>query len=131
MCRAPLAPKGIDARPSLRHSVAVARSQCAANTVFIRTEAVVLANSPQARKRARQAERHRVRNASHRSKVRTHIKKVLGAVEAGDQDAAAAAFRAAVPVIDSMVGKGILHKNNAARQKSRLARKLNALGQPG
>jgi len=86
-----------------------------------------LANSPQARKRARQAERHRARNASHRSKVRTHIKKVVGALEAGDRDAATAAFREAVPVIDAMVGKGILHRNKAARHKSRLARKLNAL----
>lgn len=86
-----------------------------------------MANSPQARKRARQAERHRVRNASHRSKVRTHIKAVVGALEAGDRDAATAAFRAAVPVIDAMVSKGILHRNKAARHKSRLARKLNAL----
>lgn len=86
-----------------------------------------MANSPQARKRARQAERHRARNASHRSQVRTHIKKVVGAIESGDHAAAAAAFRAAVPVIDAMVGKGVLHKNNAARQKSRLARKVNAL----
>ena len=89
-----------------------------------------MANSLQARKRARQAERHRVRNASHRSKVRTHVKKVLHAIEAGDHAAASAAFQAAVPVIDSMAGKGILHKNKAARQKSRLARKLNALAAP-
>lgn len=86
-----------------------------------------MANTPQARKRARQAERHRVRNASHRSKVRTHIKKVVAAAETGDPEAANAAFRAAVPVIDAMVGKGILHKNKAARHKSRLARQLNAM----
>ena len=59
--------------------------------------------------------------------MRTHIKKVVGALEAGDRDAATAAFREAVPVIDAMVGKGILHRNKAARHKSRLARKLNAL----
>ena len=87
-----------------------------------------LANSPQARKRARQAERRRVRNAGLRSRVRTHIKKVVAAVDAGDQTAALAAFQAAVPVVDSMVGKGILHKNKAARHKSRLARKLNGMG---
>lgn len=86
-----------------------------------------MANSLQARKRARQAERRRARNAGLRSKVRTHIKKVVGAVEAGDHDAATAAFREAVPVIDAMVGKGILHRNKAARHKSRLARKVYAL----
>lgn len=90
----------------------------------------ILANSLQAHKRARQAERRRARNASLRSKVRTHIKKVVGAVEAGDHAAATVAFQEAVPVIDAMVGKGILHRNKAARHKSRLARKIVALAPP-
>lgn len=86
-----------------------------------------MANSAQARKRARQAERHRARNASHRSTVRTYIKRVLTAVDAGDREAALAAFRAAEPVIDRMVGKGIMHRNKAARHKSRLVAKLRAM----
>ena len=86
-----------------------------------------MANSPQARKRARQAESHRTRNVSHRSKVRTYIKKVVAAVDAGDADAASAALTEAIPVIDKMAGKGIMHRNKANRHKSRLARKVNAL----
>jgi len=66
----------------------------------------------------------RTRNASHRSTLCTYIKKVVAAVEAGDHEAAATAFKAAVPVIDRMAGKGILHKNKAARHKSRLAARL-------
>lgn len=86
-----------------------------------------MANSPQARKRTRQAERHRVRNVSHRSKVRTYIKKVVAAVETGDAAAAAAALGEAIPVIDKMAAKGIMHRNKAARHKSRLSGKVNAL----
>ncbi|MGI9326836.1 MAG: 30S ribosomal protein S20 [Pseudomonadales bacterium] len=79
-----------------------------------------MANSPQARKRARQADKSRQHNASQRSMVRTYIKKVRAAVEAGDGVAAAAALKEAGPVIDRMADKGILHKNAAARHKSRL-----------
>ena len=79
-----------------------------------------MANSVSARKRARQAERHRLRNASLRSNVRTAIKKVLRAIEAGDKDAATAAFKNVVPAIDRSVSKGIMHRNTAARHKSRL-----------
>ena len=88
-----------------------------------------MANSPQARKRARQAETHRVRNVAHRSTVRTSIKKVVTAIESGDQEAAANALASAQPVIDKMVGKGILHRNNAARHKSRLAARIRAMAQ--
>ena len=88
-----------------------------------------MANSPQARKRARQAERRRARNASHRSTVRTYIKRVVAAIEAGDRSAATAAWHVAVPVSDKMAGKGILHKNKAARHKSRLAARINQLPQ--
>lgn len=86
-----------------------------------------MANSPQARKRARQAERHRARNVSHRSTVRTYIKKVVAAVQTGDAEAARAALKDAIPVIDKMAGKGIMHRNKAARHKSRLSAKVNAL----
>ena len=79
-----------------------------------------MANSAQARKRARQAAARRDHNAAQRSELRTAIKKVVYAVEAGEKDAAQAAYKAAVPTIDSMAGKGIIHKNKAARHKSRL-----------
>ena len=86
-----------------------------------------MANSAQARKRARQAERRRARNASHRSTVRTYIKKVVALIEAGDREAAGEALRAAIPIIDKMAGKGILHKNKAARLKSRLSARIKSL----
>ncbi|MDY6943117.1 MAG: 30S ribosomal protein S20 [Pseudomonadota bacterium] len=88
-----------------------------------------MANSNQARKRARQAERARQRNASLRSRERTYIKNVAKAIDAGDPEAAQASYTAAVPVIDSMTNKGILHRNTAARHKSRLNRRLKALKQ--
>ncbi len=86
-----------------------------------------MANSPQAKKRARQAEKSRAHNASLRSMVRTYIKKVVATIEAGDHEAAKAAFAAAQPVIDRMADKGILHKNKAARTKSRLNAQVKAL----
>jgi len=86
-----------------------------------------LANSPQAKKRARQAETHRVRNAGMRSMMRTHVKKVVYAIEAGDKTAAQDAYKEAVPVLDSMARKGLVHKNKAARHKSRLNAQIQAL----
>ena len=59
--------------------------------------------------------------------VRTYIKRVNAAIASGDQQAAGNALTAAIPVIDSMVGKGIMHKNKAARHKSRLSAKIKAL----
>jgi small subunit ribosomal protein S20 len=86
-----------------------------------------LANSPQAKKRARQAEKRRQLNASQRSMTRTYIKKVVKAIAAGDKSEAEAAYKAAVPVIDSMARKGLLHKNKAARHKSRLNDHIRAM----
>lgn len=86
-----------------------------------------MANSPQARKRARQNDKRRAHNASLRSLVRTKIKRVIAAVNTGDVDASRAAFQDAVPVIDKMVNKGIIAKNKAARHKSRLNAKIKAL----
>lgn len=86
-----------------------------------------MANSPQARKRARQAERRRGQNASQRSMVRTYIKRVIAAIESRDYAAASAALTSAVPVIDRMADRGILHKNKAARHKSRLNAAVKAL----
>jgi small subunit ribosomal protein S20 len=86
-----------------------------------------VANSPQAKKRARQNDKARKHNASLRSMVRTYLKKVIAAIEAGNADEAKAAYAAAVPVIDRMADKGIMHKNKAARHKSRLNTKIKAL----
>lgn len=86
-----------------------------------------MANSPQARKRARQAEKRRTHNASLRSLVRTQIKRVIAAIDSGDAERARNALAAAVPVIDRMADKGIIHKNKAARHKSRLSAKLKQL----
>ena len=79
-----------------------------------------MANSLSARKRARQAETHRLHNASQRSHVRTAIKSVVNAIEKGDKAAAEAAYKAAIPAIDRSVAKGLMDKNKAARHKSRL-----------
>jgi|TARA_E500000178_G_scaffold174296_1_gene173432 small subunit ribosomal protein S20 len=86
-----------------------------------------VANSPQARKRAKQNDKQRARNASMRSLVRTKMKQVLAAVSAGDYAPAQEALSAAVPVIDRMANKGIIKKNKAARHKSRLNAKVKAL----
>jgi small subunit ribosomal protein S20 len=86
-----------------------------------------LANTIQARKRIRQAEKRRLQNASMRSSMRTASKKVVKAVGAGDKAVAESAFAAAVPEIDRMARKGIIHKNKAARQKSRLSRQIRTL----
>ncbi|MGR8940431.1 MAG: 30S ribosomal protein S20 [Gammaproteobacteria bacterium] len=86
-----------------------------------------MANTAQAKKRAKQAEKSRVRNAGQRSNLRTFIKKVIAAVNAGDKEKAQAAYNTAVPVIDSAVTKGLIHKNKAARSKSRLNAKVKAL----
>lgn len=86
-----------------------------------------MANIKSAKKRARQEVKRRSHNASLRSKVRTYIKKVISAIETGNKEAATAAYAEAVPVIDGMVNKGIIHKNKAARNKSRLNARIKAL----
>ena len=86
-----------------------------------------MANSPQARKRARQNDKQRAHNASLRSLVRTKIKQVIAAVDTGNADNARAAFDSAVPVIDRMANRGIIKKNKAARHKSRLNARVKAL----
>lgn len=86
-----------------------------------------MANSPQARKRARQNDKARAHNASLRSMARTHIKKVVKAISSGDVEAAKSAYAVAVPVIDRIADKGIFHKNKAARHKSRLNAQIKAL----
>jgi len=86
-----------------------------------------VANIKSARKRAKQAEKTRLHKMGLRSRMRTHIKNVIAAVEKGDRDAATAAYKEAAPVIDSMINKGIVNKNKAARHKSRLNKMIKAL----
>lgn len=86
-----------------------------------------MANTAQAKKRAKQAENSRVRNAGQRSNLRTFIKKVIAAVKEGDKEKAQAAYNTAVPIIDSAVNKGIIHKNKASRSKSRLNLKVKSI----
>ena len=86
-----------------------------------------MANIKSARKRARQADKTRLHKMGQRSRMRTHIKAVILACQKGDKDAAQAAYNAAVPVIDSMINKGIVNKNKAARHKSRMNARVKAL----
>ena len=86
-----------------------------------------MANSSQAAKRARQAEKRRQQNASQRSEMRTQIKRVEKAIARGNKEKAEAAYKEAVPVIDRMADKGLVHKNKAARHKSRLNGHIRAL----
>lgn len=86
-----------------------------------------MANTAQARKRARQAVERRAHNMSLRSELRTAIKKVRKAVGAGDKAAAQAVFKESQSVIDSIADKRIIHKNSAARFKSRLSAAIKAL----
>jgi len=86
-----------------------------------------MANTAQARKRARQAVKQNAHNSSLRSTLRTAIKSTRKAIAAGDSAAAAAVYRKASSVIDRIADKKIIHKNKAARHKSRLAAALKAL----
>jgi small subunit ribosomal protein S20 len=86
-----------------------------------------MANSAQARKRARQAEVTRQHNASLKSALRTAVKKVRKAITAGDKAAATSQLKASQAVIDRITDKKIVHKNTASRTKSRLAQAIKAL----
>jgi small subunit ribosomal protein S20 len=85
-----------------------------------------VANTKSAQKRAKQAVVRRTHNMALRSRMRTAVKKVLKALASGDKAAAEAEYKAAVPIIDGMVNKGLVHRNKAARQKSRLNARLKA-----
>ena len=86
-----------------------------------------MANSPQAKKRARQIERRTAVNKTRKSRIRTFLRKVEEAIESGDKDAAVYAFRAAQPELMRGVTKGIFHKNTASRKVSRLASRVKAI----
>jgi small subunit ribosomal protein S20 len=87
-----------------------------------------MANSPQAKKRARQNDRRFQINKSRRSRIRTHLRKVEEAIASGDKAVAAAALKAAQPELMRGVTKGIFHKNTASRKMSRLSARVKALG---
>ena len=87
-----------------------------------------MANSAQARKRARQAVKRRAHNMASRSMMRTAIKKVRAALDSNDADQAKSAFDAAQPIIDRMARKGLIHKNAASRYKSRLSTQIKQAG---
>lgn len=86
-----------------------------------------MANTKSAEKAARQAEQNRARNVMLRSRMRSAIRGVTAAVAGGNSEQARAAYQAAVPVIDSLVNKKVIHRNQANRHKSRLAAKIKAL----
>ena len=83
-----------------------------------------MANSPQAKKRARQIERRTAVNKTRKSRIRTFLRKVEEAIDSGDKDAAIAALRAAQPELMRGVTKGLFHKNTASRKVSRLASRV-------
>jgi small subunit ribosomal protein S20 len=89
-----------------------------------------MANTASARKRARQAEKRRQHNAGQRSTLRTAIKGVQKAILAGNKDEAMKVYRESVSVVDRIADKRIIHKNKAARHKSRLAAQIKAMAQP-
>ncbi len=86
-----------------------------------------VANTKSAEKAARQAAKHRSRNIALRSRARSAIRKASEAIASGNKDDAAASYKAAVAVVDSLVNKRLVHKNKASRHKSRLAAKLKKL----
>ena len=87
-----------------------------------------MANSKSALKRIRTAEKKRLRNRPFRSAARTYVKKAELAIVAGDQAEAKEAVATAVSTLDRVAQKGVIHRNNAARRKSRLMAKYNAMG---
>lgn len=86
-----------------------------------------MANTAQARKRVRQSERRRLHNASRKTQFRSRLKQVIKAIESGDKDAAKVAYAVAVPLIDKMTKTALVHKNKAARHKSRLNARIQAM----
>ncbi|HAT34449.1 MAG TPA: 30S ribosomal protein S20 [Rhodospirillaceae bacterium] len=86
-----------------------------------------MAHTVSARKRVRQAERRNQRNRARVSRIRTHLRKVEEAIDSGDKDAAAAAFKAAMPELHRGVSKGVLRKNTVSRKLSRLNKRIRAL----
>jgi len=87
-----------------------------------------VANTKSAEKAARQADKHRQRNVTLRSRMRTAIRRIVDAVAAGKKEEAHSSYKVAVPLIDTLVNKKIIHRNQADRHKSRLAARVRSLG---
>ncbi len=86
-----------------------------------------MANTKSAEKAARQADKHGERNVALRSRMRSAIRGFTSAIEGGNKETASASYKAAVPVIDALVNKQIIHRNKADRHKSRLAARIRAM----
>ena len=86
-----------------------------------------MANTKSAEKAARQSEKHRARNVALRSRMRTAVRSVITAISGGNKGVAQTSYQKAVPVIDSLVSKQIIHRNKAARHKSRLSASIRAM----
>lgn len=86
-----------------------------------------MANTKSAEKAARQAVKRRVHNVAANSKMRSAVRGVLASIDAGGKEEAQKTYKAAVPIIDSMVSKGMIHKNKAARHKSRLTARIRSM----
>ena len=87
-----------------------------------------MANTAGSRKRARQSEQRRQHNTSQRSAFRTALKDIRKSIEAGDKEAAMKTYRESISIVDRIADKKIVHKNQAARHKSRLNAKIKAMG---
>jgi len=86
-----------------------------------------VANTKSAEKAARQAQKHRVRNIALRSRMRSALRKVIAAIASGNPESARTSYAQAVPAIDTLVTKKIVHRNKAARHKSRLAARIRQM----
>lgn len=86
-----------------------------------------MANTAQAKKRARQAEKHRQRNASKRSEMRTYLKRVTKAISDGNRTLASTEYALASAMVDKLATSGLIHKNKAARHKSRLNARIKKI----
>ena len=89
-----------------------------------------MASHESALKAHRQSVKRRLRNRTHRSRLRTQVKKLAAAIATGDAKEATGMLRATLALVDRSVKHGVVHKNNAARTKSRLSRAVNRLGAP-
>jgi small subunit ribosomal protein S20 len=94
---------------------------------FSKIDGDFVANTKSAEKAARQAQKHRVRNVALRSRMRTAVRTVTAAIAGKNKEAALATYKDAVPVIDALVNKQIIHRNKAARHKSRLSAQIRAM----
>lgn len=86
-----------------------------------------MANTKSAEKAARQAEQHRTRNIALRTRMRSAVRKVTAAIAGGDKKAAEGAYKEAIPLVDTLVNKRLVHRNKASRHKSRLAARIKGM----